>query len=242
MGISNKTRKNLWAKSGNRCSICKTELFAGQINEDEFNIGEECHIISSKQNGPRYKSNLDDYDTYDNLILLCRNHHKEIDELTDSYTEELLRYMKLNHENWVKTTLTDSINNDKKEKPRFLTRITSGKELLNIISDSYGYRTDYDEVVNEEDAQYIGGVLQELTDYGDISGMVEVYDKVQIGLQLNELLKDLEQKGYFLFGEKNIEKIKFGNGDIDNWAIATIVIKKKDNEEIIKINLSDENT
>lgn len=81
MGISDKTRKNLWAKSGNRCSICKTELFSGQKNEDEFNIGEECHIISSKQNGPRYKSNLDNYDTYDNLILLCRNHHKEIDEL-----------------------------------------------------------------------------------------------------------------------------------------------------------------
>jgi hypothetical protein len=242
MGISSKTRKNLWAKSGNRCSICKTELFSGQKNEDEFNIGEECHIISSKPNGPRYKPNLDDYDTYDNLILLCRNHHKEIDELTDSYTEELLRYMKLNHENWVKTTLTDSINNAKKEKPRFLTRITSGNELLNIISDSHGYRTDYDEVVNEEDAKYIGGVLQELTDYGDISSMVEVYDKVQMGLHLNELLKDLEQKGYFLFGEKNIEKIKFGNGDIKDWAIATIVIKKKDNEEIIKINLSEENT
>jgi hypothetical protein len=150
--------------------------------------------------------------------------------------------MKLNHESWVKTTLTDSISNAKKEKPRFLTRITSGKELLNIISDSHGYRTDYDEVVNQEDAQYVGGVLQELTDYGDISSMVEVADKVQMSFQLNELLKDLEQKGYFFFSEKNIEKIRFGNGNIDNWEIATIVIKKKDNEEIIKINLSDENT
>ena len=238
MGISSKTRKNLWAKSGNRCSICKTELFSGQKNENEFNIGEECHIISSKPNGPRYKPNLDDYDTYDNLILLCRNHHKEIDELTDSYTEEILRYMKLNHENWVKTTLTDSINNAKKEKPRFLTRITSGKDLLNIISNSHGYRTDYDEVVNEEDVKYIGGVLQDLTNYGDMSSMVGVYDKVQMGLHLNKLLKDLEQNGYFLFGEKNIEKVKFVNGNIDNWTIATIVIKKKDNEEIIKVNLS----
>ena len=72
--------------------------------------------------------------------------------------------------------------------------------------------------------------------------MVEVADKVQMSFQLNELLKDLEQKGYFFFSEKNIEKIRFGNGNIDNWEIATIVIKKKDNEEIIKINLSDENT
>jgi len=242
MVISDRTRKNLWAKSGNRCSICKTELFSGQKNEDEFNIGEECHIISRKQNGPRHKSNLENYDTYDNLILLCRNHHKEIDELTDTYTEELLRYMKLNHENWVKTTLTDSINNSKEEKPRFLKKITSAKELLNIISDSYGYRTDYDEVLDEEDAQYIGGVLQDLTEYGDMSSMVDVYDKVQMGLQLNNFMKDLEKKGYYLFGEKNIEKIKFGNGVVDNWAVATIVIKKKVNEEIFRINLNDEDT
>ena len=231
MGISSKTRKNLWAKSGNRCSICKIELFSEQKNEDDLNIGEECHIISSKPNGPRHKANLDDYDTYDNLILLCRNHHKEIDELTDDYTEERLRYMKLNHENWVKIALNNSINNAKMPKPRFLTRITSGKELLNIISDSHGYRTDYDEVENEENAKYIGGILQELTDYGDISGMIEVSEKVKMGLQLNKLLKDIENKGYYLFGEQNIEKIKFGNGNVDNWVIATIVIKKKDREE-----------
>jgi len=236
MGISSKTRKNIWSKSANRCSICKIELFSKKTDSDEFNIGEECHIISSKLNGPRHKPNIDNYDTSDNLILLCRNHHKEIDELTDTYSEELLRYIKLNHENWVKNTLEKSIKKGKSVKPRFLARITSGKELLNIVSDSYGYRTDYDEVENEEDAKYIGGVLQDLTDYGDLSGMVEVYDKVQMGLQLNELLKDLEQKGYYLFGEKNIEKMKFKNRETDNWSIATLVIKKKDNEEVIKIN------
>ncbi len=242
MGISTKTRKNLWGKSGNRCSICKIELFSKPKDKDEFNIGEECHIISSKINGPRHKPNVDDYDLYDNLILLCRNHHKEIDELTDTYTEELLRYIKLNHENWVTITLNNSINKETISKPKFLTRITSGKELLNMISDSHGYRTDYDEVENEKDAKYIDGIFQELIDYGDISGMVEVYDKAQMGLQLNELLKDLKKKGYFLFAEKKIEKIKFGNGDIDNWSIATIVLKKKNSEEIIKVNLNDGNT
>lgn len=242
MGISNKTRKNLWAKSGNRCSICKIELFSKHRDEDEFNLGEECHIISSKTKGPRHKTNIENYDLYDNLILLCRNHHREIDELADTYTEELLRYLKLNHENWVKITLNNSINNDRILKPIFLTRITSGKELLSIIADSHGYRTDYDEVENEEDAEYIGGILQDLIDHGELSGMVEVYDKVKMGLQLNHILKDLELKGYFLFGERNIEKCKFGNGDIDNWSVATIVIKKKDCEEIIKVNLNDGNT
>jgi|SRR3989339_40661 len=137
MAISEKTRKKLWAKSGNRCSICKTDLFSNKEKAEDLNIGEECHIISSKPNGPRHKEGLDDYDLYNNLILLCRNHHKEIDELTDTYTEKLLWYIKLNHEDWVNTTLNNS--KAKKERPKFISRITSGKELLNIISDSYGY-------------------------------------------------------------------------------------------------------
>ena len=76
MAITSKTRKELWAKSGNRCAICKKEL-VNQISEDDgsFIIGDECHIISSSTDGPRYKPGIEDYDSYDNLLLLCKNHH-----------------------------------------------------------------------------------------------------------------------------------------------------------------------
>ena len=239
MGITSKTRKMLWAKSGNKCSICKSELFSNEEGKGNLNIGEECHIISSQSNGPRHKGGLTNYDEYDNLILLCRNHHKEIDELTETYTEEIIRYIKQNHENWVSSTLNSSIEKEKKTKPRFISRITSGKELLNIISDSHGYRTDYDEIESEEEADYIGGILQDLQDYGDLSGMMaEPYDKVKWGLQLTEMLKRMEEKGYFLFAENNMERVKYGNGETDNWRIATILIRKKDNPEIIKLDLN----
>lgn len=92
MAISDKTRKMLWAKSGNRCAICKAELITEQETDSNLNIGEECHIISSKPKGPRYKPNLNDYDTFDNLILLCRNHHKEIDTLIDSFRRNIKIY------------------------------------------------------------------------------------------------------------------------------------------------------
>ncbi len=102
MAINDKTRKNLWAKSGNKCAICKIELFQETRESNELNIGEECHIISEKPKGPRHKIGLIDYDNYDNLILFCRNHHKTVDELVDTYNEEVLRYLKANHENWSK--------------------------------------------------------------------------------------------------------------------------------------------
>jgi len=236
MSISNKTRKNLWAKSANKCAICKTKLFTEKESKDTFNIGEECHIISSKPNGPRHKPNLDDYDTFDNLLILCRNHHKEIDELTDTYSEEVLRYMKQNHENWVNDTLNNKINSENNEKLRFLTRITSGKELMNIIFNAFGYRTDHDEIETEEEADYIGGILQTFVDYGEISDVIETHDKVKISLEFNELLKELEQRGYFLFGERNLESY----ANIKNCPIATLLITKKDSKEIITMNLDED--
>ncbi len=107
MALSDKIRKTLWARSGNRCAICRVELIADiDENNVNLNIGEECHIISSKLNGPRNKIDfLGDFDGYKNLILLCRNHHRMIDEQYETYTELILNQIKLSHENWVKSVI-----------------------------------------------------------------------------------------------------------------------------------------
>jgi hypothetical protein len=236
MSITSKERKKLWAKSGNRCAICKTELFSKEEADETLNIGEECHIISSADKGPRHKNGLLNYDTYENLLLLCRNHHKEIDTLIDSSPEELLMYMKSNHENWVKKTLDQSLDKDEKIQPKLLTRMTSGKDLLNILSGIHGCRTDYDEASTEEENEFIGSILQTLSDYADLSGMgIEPFEKVKIASQLSLLLKELELKGYFLFAERLIENILHNGQQLDNWVTATLIIKKNDSPDIVMV-------
>jgi len=236
MTISNKTRKNLWGKSGNRCAICKTELFSKKDAVDNLNIGEECHIISEKKNGPRYVEGLTNYDKFENLILLCRNHHIEIDTLINTYTEEVLRYMKTNHENWVNDTLSNSVGEFKYEKARFIQRIVSGKLLMQILTDCHGYRVDYDEQEKLEENEYIGGVLQSIKDYGDLLGSgMEQYEKIKIATELKIILKDMETHGYFLFAERNSETIDIEGMKHENWQITTIIVKNSDSEEIIVI-------
>ncbi len=114
MAISDKTRKLLWARSGNRCAFCKTELVSERDPHGKnLNLGEECHIIS-KQNGPRHLPDYKkDFDDYDNLILCCCNDHKVIDEQTEKYTVEILHKQKAEHEHWIKTTI-DSAHNNKR--------------------------------------------------------------------------------------------------------------------------------
>lgn len=63
-------------------------------------VGEMCHIRAASSNGPRYDSTQtgEARHGFDNLILLCRNHHAVIDYDVDAYTVERLSAMKQAHE------------------------------------------------------------------------------------------------------------------------------------------------
>ena len=106
MAISEKTRKTLWARSGNRCAFCRVMLV--QENSNQLSIvGDECHIVARSQEGPRGNPRLteEDLDHYSNLILLCKVHHKIIDDQPETYTVTVLKKMKDHHEKWVNERL-----------------------------------------------------------------------------------------------------------------------------------------
>lgn len=110
MGISLKSQKMLWGKAANRCAFpdCHRELIVDPTKtDDESIIGEVCHIVAKEPGGPRGCSRLsaEELDDYDNLILLCRNHHKEIDDQPEKYTAEFLHQLKTSHEKRVKDRL-----------------------------------------------------------------------------------------------------------------------------------------
>lgn len=121
MAILAKDRKILWGKSGNICAFpaCNT-LLIKSVNEAEDNlisvIGEECHIVAEEQNGPRGKSNLskEERNKYNNLILLCSPHHKEVDDHENIYTIEKLKAFKNNHEKNISKLIEKTKSTDRK--------------------------------------------------------------------------------------------------------------------------------
>ena len=120
MSISLKTHKLIWGRSGNRCAFkdCRNELIADETeSDDESIIGDEAHIVARSNDGPRGDSDLskDDRDKYDNLILLCRIHHKVIDDQPNFYTVDRLREMKEMHETWVKEKLKFDLEEGKED-------------------------------------------------------------------------------------------------------------------------------
>ena len=85
MNVSDRDRKILWARSGNRCAKCRRELVppSGHPAVDAV-VGEECHIVSPRMGGPRGTTTPHpdrNLDAYGNLILLCPSDHSLVDQL-----------------------------------------------------------------------------------------------------------------------------------------------------------------
>jgi len=104
--VSLLNRTTLWGHAASRCSFqdCVIELAENSLSSGIVSIGEVAHIISGQEGGPRYASdyNADLIDAYENLILLCCNHHKLIDSDVNTYSVAELRKMKSDHEKLVK--------------------------------------------------------------------------------------------------------------------------------------------
>ncbi|VVB72874.1 Uncharacterised protein [uncultured archaeon] len=96
MPPSSPTIKRLFAMSGNKCAFpgCQVLLTGDAV------IGEVCHIEADKPGGPRYNSaqTEDERHAFENLMLMCANHHKVIDSNPESFTVARLKEIKRRHE------------------------------------------------------------------------------------------------------------------------------------------------
>lgn len=104
--ISAQDRKLLWGKACNRCAICGRLLINLEDGDERGSIvAVECHIVGHSKGGPRGNSSItpEEKIKYENLILLCLEHSKTIDDRPDVWSVEKLRKTKSDHETKMRT-------------------------------------------------------------------------------------------------------------------------------------------
>lgn len=175
------TRQRLYAMSGNRCAFpdCSQTFFNV---DDETNISNICHIEAAEQGGQRYNPDSDDEyrRSFENLILLCPNHHKVTDN-TDIYTVAVLKEMKRQHETkFLQIATAQNL-------------ISKNPSALNIVIGSLGSSifdsTDVNEPLSAPDPE-------EKILYNNVirySAIIEEY-KVYQG-KLNKIYEEIEKQG-----------------------------------------------
>ncbi len=92
-----KVKMALCILSGNQCAFpdCDAPIF-----KDGSIVGEICHIHGQREGSSRYRADLTDQEIHgiENLTLLCREHHKIVDDHEDQYDADWLRRVKREHE------------------------------------------------------------------------------------------------------------------------------------------------
>lgn len=122
MAITEKSIKLLWSNAAGRCSFtnCEEKLTVCQAaSAAPHTLGEMAHIKGKNKGANRYDESQTDEqrDSYENLILLCPNHHTLIDKPENEhiYSVDVLLKMKLDHENKVKERLEVEMLSDIEE-------------------------------------------------------------------------------------------------------------------------------
>jgi hypothetical protein len=214
VAISLPSRRILWCRSGGRCAICRSELVIPSKTgkDDPSVVAEEAHIVAQSPQGPRGDANYpDDVDHHENLILLCRIHHKMIDDQVNEWTVDKLRETKSAHETWVAERLRANpqrvqlIPDPGSPNPKDIRYdlIISGAQLWNLLSCAKSWRFSYSQEGAEEEVDEMVGMLDELQDWADISGdLFGLKQQRDAAKRFEEIVLRAAEIGYVIYARE----------------------------------------
>lgn len=208
------TIKRLYSLSGNQCAFpsCCTTFTSP---ENETNLSNICHIAGAEKGGERYDPNMTDKEraSYNNLILLCANHHIITNDVS-KYTVPSLKLMKQNHEKDIlkKIGTTDILNKYPSSLAVVINHISSiNLDNVDILNSTNIYSPDkkitYNKVVVYkpilEQYKVYHGKLNKI--YSEIEKQGS-FKKELLLQNINKLY--LKAKGEILGEDLSIEKIR----------------------------------
>lgn len=99
---SPKTRTIVGVMSHDECAFpdCLEAIVKEKENGERYLAGDLCHIYGKEEGSARYDSSLtaEEVNAEENLLFLCRNHHREVDADPERYTVLKLKEWRAAHE------------------------------------------------------------------------------------------------------------------------------------------------
>lgn len=106
--VPEKLQRMLWGLSAGRCEFagCNKDLFQHSTTLLQGNFAAVAHIVAFREDGPRGQTGTRPAQIHDldNLMLLCPECHKLIDDRPEEFTHKVLAAYKFDHEKRVRHT------------------------------------------------------------------------------------------------------------------------------------------
>jgi hypothetical protein len=235
MALTDRERRVLWTRAGNRCAMCRTRLVDESAEDASSSpgtvVGDEAHIVARSPGGPRAgQIPSSQLDTYDNMILLCKIDHKRVDDNPSHYTSDRLRQIKLDHEKWVDSSLEPTFKPTlrwtvPKDLVVTLELMASGSKLLSVTNSVLSVTFDHVEPSSEDEAELIGSIEQDIRDYGDLWSDLGSTDRVRAEFQMTEQINALSEGGLLVYAGRYVSTLH-GPHSKEPWPVAVVKIER----------------
>lgn len=198
-------------------------------------VGDECHVVSQEQGGPRHGTEIPggEVDGHGNLLLLCKVHHKCVDDHPDKFPVARLVEIKATHERWVESSLAGK---DAPATEQFLKRVLNGRDLFDVLVGSHAYDQDHDELNTEEEVELVAGFMQNTQDWGEI-GDLDSGTRVRAAFSLKQGIEELDHHGFWVFGGNRTANYELpdrkGHGNVIAMRVAVVRVLRKGSPEIV---------
>ena len=228
MPFSEKIKEDAMIACGRSCCIC--HKFCG-------NKMEVHHIKTQRDGGD---------DTFDNAIPLCFDCHAEVKSYNPHHPKGIKftdSELKRHRDEWYSQVKKGKKDNEEIPPLKILrqkgfeklklTFVKTGRELLNIVGDCYGMYFHNDEPQTREEATIISEFHKEIEYLLDAESLMEASEKVMVGFDLNELIENLDKKGFWIFAAKELQILTGGvKKSPESFPMGHVWIAKKDNPNI----------
>lgn len=237
MPLTDQGRKLLWGQAGGRCAICQRLLTADEADpEPAVVVGEECHIVSPRAGGPRYRPLAPaDVDAYDNLVLLCPSDHETVDKQPLHFTEERLLEIKRTHEAWVRRLPglpRIRVRRDRSPEAELVRLVVSGRELMLGAGGAHAAEVVTPEVADEAEAELVGGFVQGFQDWAELWNEIPMTSRLKAELDLTDAIRDLRDAGFVVYCGHRHDTLEGGIGSPTTWHVTTLCIFRSDDPQI----------
>lgn len=102
MAVPVRVQKLIWGTFAGRCAMCRKRLVHDDAGGALSLVGEIAHIVGAKESAPRGRARCAGSRAGpENLLLLCRDHHKIIDDNERLYPPERLRRIRAGYLAWL---------------------------------------------------------------------------------------------------------------------------------------------
>lgn len=116
-----------------------------------------------------------------------------------------------------------------------LPRLASGGDLTRTMMNNELFHFEHGQLQNNQQADLIGGFIQEIKDWSDIWSDIEEIGRARAEVAFNERIEELDSHGFWVFGITRKEKLRFQSDEEPSlWNVGHLFIVRKNNPSLLK--------